>query len=231
MLASPPVDTLPATTVVALGLGSLALALSMTARPSTRQLVADYGVFALFGSFALLGVWLFVNRDASFVRVLLERYWLAALLAVFVLEGAMLLYFAPSESLVPVAVGMARTTDVAAAGPVVYALVLGTAVIGATVGQYLLFVLAKRWGRERLLSRPWFRLGEERLATFEQWFRKWGVVAVPVSNALPFTRGMLTVPAGLSEMGDRRFVALSALGTLVFETVLALGTLGVLSVL
>jgi membrane protein DedA with SNARE-associated domain len=196
---------------------------------STRRLLADYGVFALFGGFAVAGVWLFLERDSAFVRALLERYWLAALFAIFVLEGAMLLYFAPSESLVPVAVGLAQTTDVAPAGPAVYALVVATAAVGATVGQYLLFALAKRWGRERLLARPWFRLGEDRLARFERWFHKWGRLAVPVSNTLLFTRGMLTVPAGLSEMPDRQFLALSALGTLVFETVLALGTLGVLA--
>ena len=42
-----------------------------------------------------------------------------------------------------------------------------------------------------------------------------------MSNALLFTRGMLTVPAGLAEMDDRTFVVLSALGTLLFQTWLA----------
>jgi membrane protein DedA with SNARE-associated domain len=32
---------------------------------------------------------------------------------------------------------------------------------------------------------------------------------------------MVTVPAGLADMDDRRFVALSALGTLSFEAILA----------
>jgi membrane protein DedA with SNARE-associated domain len=32
---------------------------------------------------------------------------------------------------------------------------------------------------------------------------------------------MLTVPAGLARMDDRRFIALSALGTLLFESMLA----------
>jgi len=52
---------------------------------------------------------------------------------------------------------------------------------------------------------------------------------VPISNTLLFTRGMLTVPAGLAEMDAREFVALSAVGTLVFETALMLLTLGVVS--
>jgi membrane protein DedA with SNARE-associated domain len=47
---------------------------------------------------------------------------------------------------------------------------------------------------------------------------------VPVSNTLLFTRGMVTVPAALAEMSTRRFVVLSALGTLSFEGILALAT-------
>nr|WP_267641724.1 VTT domain-containing protein [Haloarchaeobius amylolyticus] len=171
---------------------------------------------------------MFLNRDAAFFEVLLQRYWLAALFAIFILEGAMLLYFAPSESLVPVAIGLAIETDIAPNTLPVFALIIATSVVGATIGQYLLFLLAKRWGRERLLERPWFRVSDDQLARFEGWFGKWGLLAVPMSNTLLFTRGMLTVPAGLSEMKDRHFVALSALGTLSFEVVLALLAMGIL---
>jgi membrane protein DedA with SNARE-associated domain len=225
-MTSVPVPVASAALLAVTAAGLLA-GLSVQVERSPRRLVLDYGVFALFGLFAVVGVWLFLNRDQAFFRRLLERYWLAALLGVFVLEGAMMLYFAPSESLVPIAVGMASTTDIAPAGTGTYAVVVGTAVLGATVGQYLLFVLAKRWGRERLLERPWFRVSDDQLARFEGWFERWGLLAVPLSNTLLFTRGMLTVPAGLSEMRDAKFVAVSALGTLSFETILALATLGV----
>lgn len=201
-----------------------AIGLSARIRDSSRQLALDYGVFVLFGGFAVLGIWLFLNRDEAFFRELLAQYWLVALLFIFVLEGAMLLYFAPSESLVPIAVTMAETTDVAAATPLTYGLIIGTAVLGATVGQYLLFLLAERWGRDRLLERPWFRVSNETLSRFEAWFQRWGLLAVPVSNSLLFTRGMMTVPAGLAEMDERNFVVLSAIGTLSFEVLLAIGT-------
>ena len=205
------------------------LALSARVQAGARRLLVDYGVVLLFAFFAAVGVWLFLNRDSAFLRELLRQYWLPALFAVFVLEGAMLLYFAPSESLVPIAIGLAAGTDVAAGTPSVYATIVLTAVAGATLGQYLLFLLAKRWGRERLLEQPWFRIKPSTLDRFDGWFARWGLLAVPVSNTLLFTRGMLTVPAGLAEMGDRRFVALSAVGTLVFESALALLTLGVIS--
>lgn len=140
---------------------------------------------------------------------------LAALFVVFVLEGAMLMYFMPSELVVPGALALLGSS------PGRVAAVLLVAVVGATVGQYLLFRLARRAGRDYLLDSRWFRVSEDRLARFEDWFDRWGPVVVPASNALLFTRGMLTVPAGLADLGDRRFVALSALGTAAFESALA----------
>ncbi|PSP80642.1 hypothetical protein BRC88_05390 [Halobacteriales archaeon QS_4_69_225] len=164
------------------------------------------------------GVYLFAVADSAFAERLLDRYGLAALFLILVLEGAMLLYFAPSEALVPA--GVTLLAD----GPDDYATVaavIGVAVLGATVGQFALFTVAKRAGREYLLSRSWFRVSADRLERFDGWFERWGPVAVPVSNALLFTRGMLTVPAGFADMDDRTFLLLSALGTLLFQTWLA----------
>ena len=145
---------------------------------------------------------------------LLESEWAyVALFGVFVLEGAMLMYFMPSELIVP---GSLLLLGDGALVPV-----LGVAVLGATVGQFALFKLAKRGGREYLLEKSWFRIEESKLDRFDGWFERWGPVVVPVTNALLFTRGMLTVPAGFAGMDDRRFVVLSAAGTLVFEVALA----------
>ena len=162
----------------------------------------------------------------GFAAGLLAEYGYFALFAVFVLEGAMLLYFAPSESLVPLAI-----VSPLAGSPPEYALVIAVAVAGATTGQFLLFTAAKRMGRDLLLGSRWVRIPAETVERFDGWFNRWGPVVVPVSNTLLFTRGMFTVPAGLAGMGDARFVAYSALGTLVFETALAAITLGLLDAL
>ena len=156
------------------------------------------------------------QKMPDFLRDLLASdYAFVVLFGVFVLEGAMLMYFMPSELIVPGALLLIGETVADAA------LIIGIAVLGATVGQYLLFKVAKRAGREYLLQTRWFRVSDERLAKFEGWFDRWGPIVIPVSNALLLTRGMLTVPAGLAEMEDREFVALSALGTLAFECLLA----------
>ena len=186
--------------------------------PASRlgyAVVVTVGVATLVLAAPAFGVITIPEGTAETARALLGRYGLVAVFAVFVLEGAMLLVFAPNESVVPLAVlALADSTaDVAA--------IVGVAVVGATVGQAALFVLARVAGREFLLERGWIRVGEDRLETFDAWFDRWGPVAVPATNTLLFVRGMVTVPAGLSEMDLRTFVVLSALGTLVFETLLA----------
>jgi membrane protein DedA with SNARE-associated domain len=147
--------------------------------------------------------------------LLVADYGVLVLFGVFVLEGAMLLYVVPSELVVPGTLALLGGSVADAAVVVV------VAVAGATVGQYALFYVAKRVGRKRLLGSRWFRVSDDALARFEGWFDRWGAVVVPVSNTLLFTRGMVTVPAGLAGMNDRRFVLLSALGTLSFESLLA----------
>lgn len=197
--------------------------LDLPARSRLRMWAEDYGLLAIALSFvalAVAGAVLFVVGDEQLARELIQRYGLAALLVIFVLEGAMLLYFAPSEILVPAAIGALATTD----GGYEWSTIVGifaVAVVGATAGQTTLFLLAQRGGREWLLQKPWFRVSEDQLERFDGWFDRWGDAAVPISNALLFTRGMVTVPAGVAEMDVRRFAALSALGTLVFEAWLA----------
>ncbi len=200
------------------------------ARPTGRRLAADYGLLVVAGLFAVLGVAgvaLYFVGDTAYAERLLERYGLGALLFVFVLEGAMLLYFAPSEALVPTAIAVLARATGSYDLPAVAA-ILVVAVLGATVGQTALFLLAKRGGREWLLARPWFRVSETQLDRFGGYFDRYGLLAVPVSNSLLFTRGMLTVPAGVAGMDTRRFVVLSAAGTLAFEAILAGAAMGVL---
>ncbi|MFC4359678.1 DedA family protein [Halobium salinum] len=144
---------------------------------------------------------------------------LLVLLGVFVLEGAMLMYFMPSELVVPGAILLIGDTSRLLAPENL--LIVAVAVVGATAGQYALFKLAQRGGREYLLEKRWFRVSEERLDRFDGWFERWGPVVVPLSNTMLFTRGMLTVPAGFSDLRDRTFVLYSALGTLSFEVILA----------
>lgn len=189
---------------------------------------AFHGVVAFTLGCAAIGLYLFFVADRAFARELLETYGFAALFFVMILEGAMLLYFAPSEALVPAGVGLLTN---GAGDYLGIATVIGVAIVGATIGQFVLFTIAKRAGRDYLLAQSWFRISESQLERFDSWFDRWGPLAIPLSNAMLFTRGMLTVPAGLSDMDDEAFIAYSALGTLLFQTWLALVALGIFGAL
>lgn len=212
-------------TLLALAVFGLAILSFTTDSRSLRTFVADYGVLMLaigVALAALAGIFLFVFGDKKLAEQWLDQYGLFALFFILILEGAMLLYFAPSESLVPIGVTLLPNSS---HDYTTIAVVILVAVVGATIGQYALFSLAKRGGREYLLEKPWFRVSESSLDRFDGWFQRWGRIVVPVSNALLFTRGMLTVPAGFAEMDDREFIVLSALGTLVFQSWLAAAAL------
>lgn len=140
---------------------------------------------------------------------------LVVLFGLCVLEGAMLLRFMPSELVVPSALALIGSSAIDAVG------IVSVAVVGTTLGQTALFVLVRRAGREFVVESRWVPLTESRIERFDAWFDRWGPIAVPVSNTLLFVRGLLTVPAGLSRMHPRTFVALSAVGSLSFQTILA----------
>ncbi|MFC6718491.1 DedA family protein [Natrialbaceae archaeon GCM10025810] len=147
--------------------------------------------------------------------MLASEFAFAVLLGICVLEGAMMLRFMPSELVVPTALALIGSTvpDIVA--------IVAIAVVGTTAGQLFLFALVRKAGREYVIRKRWFPLTEDRLERFDGWFDRWGPIAVPVSNTMLFVRGLLTVPAGLSEMNARKFVVLSAVGSLSFQSILA----------
>ena len=226
MAGSPIVPVAGASLAAAIGLLLAGVLLSNAMSTGRlRRFFAENGVLLLtvgLVALAVVGVGLFFVGNEELAKQWLDQYGLLALFFILILEGAMLLYFAPSESLVPLGVTLLAdsATDYSAIATIIL-----VAVVGATIGQYALFLLAKRGGREYLLQKPWFRIDERQLDRFDGWFQRWGRIVVPVSNALLFTRGMLTVPAGFAEMRDWEFVVLSALGTLAFQTWLAAAAL------
>lgn len=144
-----------------------------------------------------------------------SEFAFVVLLGICILEGAMMLRFMPSELVVPAALVLIGSSI-----PNVI-MIVAIAVVGTTIGQFVLFCLVRRVGREYILQKRWFPLTEAQLDRFDGWFDRWGGAAVTVSNTMLFVRGVLTVPAGLSEMDGRSFVVLSAIGSLSFQSILA----------
>lgn len=137
---------------------------------------------------------------------LVAQYGLPVLLVVFALEGALVGKIIPTRALFVAAVLAVGADAVGAVS------VAAVAVIGATIGQFGLFAAVR-----------YADLRPERLGAADpeggrvaEWFDRWGLSAVALSNALPVARGSLTVPAAMAEETPLRFSASSLLGTSVY---------------
>ena len=63
-------------------------------------------------------------------------------------------------------------------------------------------------------------MDERRLDRADDWFDAHGAKLVLLGRLIPGVRSVVSVPAGLSEMPVARFVALTAVGSAVWNTVL-----------
>ena len=162
-----------------------------------------------------------IDAVAEFGLGLVATYGLAVLLVVFVLEGALIGKVIPTRTLF-VAAALAVGSDT-------FGLlsVAAVAVVGATLGQLLLFALVRRTDLS-LDALP--GTSEPAESRFDAWLDRWGMGAVVVSNTLPVARGSLTVPAAMADGNALRFSASSMAGTSVYAVGLVAVAAGIDSV-
>jgi membrane protein DedA with SNARE-associated domain len=94
--------------------------------------------------------------------------------------------------------------------------------VGEVVGGSLLYAIGyaggrpfvARWGR-------YVKLSEKKLDVFHAFYERHGNVVVFVCRFIPFVRGVSALPAGVSRMQKRYFVAYTALGSALFCFALA----------
>jgi membrane protein DedA with SNARE-associated domain len=127
----------------------------------------------------------------------------------------------PSEVVMPVA-GIA-----ASHGDMNVALVIVFGTIGAVAGQLLWYWLGLRVGEEglkRLANRHgrWLTVSPKDIDKADDWFDKHGGKAVLIGRLVPGVRTLISLPAGLSEMSQRRFLIYSTAGSGLWTAVLAL---------
>ncbi len=139
----------------------------------------------------------------------IESYGLLALFVVFVLEGALVGKVIPTRALL-------IATVVVLEDPLAYLAVGVVAVVGATIGQCVVFSLVRSRGSMDALDHRYVRLDERRLARSREWFDRWGLSALAVTNTLPIVRGYLVVVVALSRTPAYRFPLFSVAGTLVY---------------
>lgn len=100
--------------------------------------------------------------------------------------------------------------------------------VGATLGNYVLFLVADKLGYERL--RPmidrwgrWLTLEWRDIELAGKFLRRHGHWVVFVFRFMPVFRSVISIPAGLVHMGHLRFLVFTAAGAAIWNTLLILG--------
>ena len=121
----------------------------------------------------------------------------------------------PSEAVLPLAGYLVEQGDFS------YALVLLTSTAGSVLGAWLLYEAARHGGRPfatRFLR--FARLTPERLDDAEAWFARRGPLIVLLGRCVPGMRSLVSLPAGLLRMPRAQYLALTLIGSAVWNIVL-----------
>ena len=114
----------------------------------------------------------------------------------------------------------------AARGNMTFAGVVASGTAGAMIGNYLWFLLAIKFGKERLqrfLEKHgrWLTLHWTDVERGQTLFSKHGSIIVLIARMLPTFRSLISIPAGIFKMSHRRFLVFSAIGTVGWSAALA----------
>jgi membrane protein DedA with SNARE-associated domain len=122
----------------------------------------------------------------------------------------------PSEVILPLAGFAANRGDLGLASAILFT------TLGSVVGALALYGVGAALGRERtrgLAARlPLVKV--EDIDKAESWFNRHGAKAVLIGRLVPVVRSLISVPAGVERMTVPLFVALTALGSAVWNTAL-----------
>ncbi|MER5612453.1 DedA family protein [Streptomyces sp. NPDC002215] len=124
----------------------------------------------------------------------------------------------PSEVILPL------TGFAAGQGVITLASALLWTTLGSVVGAVALYWIGMLFGRDRMHA-VWARLPLVRgsdLERTEQWFARHGTKAVLLGRMVPIFRSLISVPAGVERMPLPLFVTLTAVGSLVWNSVLVM---------
>jgi membrane protein DedA with SNARE-associated domain len=92
---------------------------------------------------------------------------------------------------------------------------------GSVAGALILYVLGRYGGRKLVLRYGrYLHVDEDRLDRADGWFRRYGDWVVLFARVVPFARSVVSIPAGTMKMPAFRFTALTALGSLAWNTLL-----------
>ena len=158
--------------------------------------------------------------EISFLQWCLEHlnYWTITLL--MTIESSFIPF--PSEIVVPPAAYHA-----AANGELNVALIIFFATLDACFGALINYYLALWIGKPIVYKFADSRIGHillldvKKIQQAEDYFNKHGAVSTFVGRLIPAIRQLISIPAGLAKMKIHTFLAFTALGAGIWNTVLA----------
>jgi membrane protein DedA with SNARE-associated domain len=164
---------------------------------SLTSLIGDYGLYAVF------------------LLMLVDAVLPAASELVMVYGGALAAGAFAGQDVelfgTEISSGVGAYVAIALAGTIGY---LVGAIVGWGIGRYGGRPLLERRGR-------WFHLTPKRLERAEQWFDRWGDLAVFIGRVTPVVRSFNSIPAGVFRMPLWRYTVLTLIGSAIWAFALA----------
>lgn len=153
--------------------------------------------------------------------------WILAMMQELGLVGVALMMFLenvfppiPSELIMPAA-GFA-----AALGKMNIIAVIVAGTLGSVLGALPLYYLGTIFNEQRLLILTqkygkYFLIKPEDVTNANTWFNKYGKVVIFFGRMIPAIRSLISIPAGMNRMPLLPFLALTAIGSAIWTTLLA----------
>lgn len=125
----------------------------------------------------------------------------------------------PSEVILTFSGFLTTTSDVTMTGVIIFS------TIGSMIGAVILYgigrlldvkkleIIVDRWGYLLRLTRKDIKKADE-------WFARVGIWAVLIGRVVPIVRSLISIPAGMAKMNLGVFLLFTALGSLIWNSVL-----------
>ncbi|MXV60857.1 membrane-associated protein [Natronorubrum sp. JWXQ-INN-674] len=156
-----------------------------------------------------------VTLSIESVLAVLDVVGLPALFVVFVLKGALVGKIFPTSVCLSGYVVLTGPTRAGAVSLVVLV------TVAHVIGQFAVYTGSRRYGEELVAAVPYLHLepSSDRFRRVDRWFDRYGDLAVFGTNVIPWSRGLIAIPAGVSAYPRRRYFVHVGSSTLLYHGV------------
>ncbi|CAI50448.1 DedA family protein [Natronomonas pharaonis DSM 2160] len=151
---------------------------------------------------------------ADVILSVLRYVGLPALFVFFIMKGAFIAKPIPTTVILP------GYVLVVSADRIETATIILVSTVGFVAGQLLVYYLARREGLSSMQSSSRIHIPSERIDQAERWFKRYGGLGVFVTNFVPYLRGLIFIPAGVTRYPVLPLAFFAFASTLIYHTVI-----------